>query len=80
MNQRYNNSMKTTVEAIYEGGKLILSRPLPLPDKAHVTVTIEMHAPDSESERAVWLELSEQSLMKVWNNSDDDIFNELLSK
>jgi len=31
-------------------------------------------------QRAVWLELSEQSLMKVWNNTDDDIFNELLSK
>jgi hypothetical protein len=72
--------MTTTVEAIYEGGKLILPSPLPLPDKSHVTVTIETHAPDSDGERAVWLELSKQSLMKVWNNTDDDIFNELLSK
>ena len=72
--------MTTTVEAIYEGGKLIVANPLPLPDKAHVTVTIETSEPHSDGDRTVWLELSEQSLMKVWDNTDDDIFNELLSK
>jgi hypothetical protein len=46
----------------------------------HVTVTIEPASPDSDDERAAWLELSEQSLMKAWNNTDDDIFNELLKK
>src|SRR5690349_25149071 len=33
--------MSTTVEAIYEDGKLVLQRPLPLADKAHVRVTVE---------------------------------------
>ena len=33
--------MTTTVEAIYEHGKLTLPSPLSLPEKAHVRVTIE---------------------------------------
>lgn len=68
--------MKTTLEAIYQNGNLVLSRPLPLPEKSHVRVTIET----GDAEREAWLKLSEQSLMKVWDNADDDIFNELLSK
>jgi len=65
-----------TLDAIYEDGKLVLQRPLSLPEKSHVRVTVEA----SDSEREAWLKLSEQSLMKVWDNSDDDVFNELLSK
>ena len=67
--------MTTIVEAIYENGKLVLPRPLPLPEKSHVRVTIE-----SDPEREAWLKLSEESLMKVWDNEADDVFNELLKK
>ena len=38
--------MTTTVDAIYENGKLVLPRPLSLPEKSPVRVTIE-----SDSER-----------------------------
>jgi len=69
-------TVTTTLEAIYENGKLTLPQPLPLPENAHVLVTIE----SGDAERAAWLKLSEQSLLKTWNNSDDDVFNELLSK
>jgi predicted DNA-binding antitoxin AbrB/MazE fold protein len=68
-------AMTTTVEAIYEGGKFLLPQPLALPDKSHVRVTIE-----SDSEREAWLKLSESALMKTWDNADDDVFNELLTK
>jgi hypothetical protein len=68
--------VSTTVEAIYENGKLVLPYALPLPEKAHVRVTIE----SGDAERDAWLQASEQSLMKVWDNSADDVFNELLSK
>jgi hypothetical protein len=68
--------MTTTVEAIYEGGKLLLRRPLSLPEKSHVRVTIETADP----EREAWLKLSEDSLTKVWDNDADDVFNELLKK
>jgi len=68
--------MTTTVDAIYENGTLVLNRPLSLPEKSHVRVTIE--SPDLE--REAWLKLSEDSLAKVWNNDADDVFNELLQK
>jgi predicted DNA-binding antitoxin AbrB/MazE fold protein len=68
--------MTTTIDAIYENGMLVLTRPLSLPERAHVRVTIE--SPDVE--REAWLKLSEESLAKVWNNGADDIFNELLEK
>ena len=40
--------MTMTVEAIYEHGKLLLPKPLSLPEKSHVRVTIES---DMERER-----------------------------
>ena len=67
--------MTTTVEAIYEHGKLVLPRPLSLPENSHVRVTIE-----SDAEREDWLKLSEESLQRTWVNDADDVFNELLSK
>ncbi len=67
--------MITTVDAVYEDGKLVLKQPLPLPEHAHVGVTI-----DSDLEREAWLKLSEESLKKVWDNNADDIFNDLLEK
>jgi hypothetical protein len=67
--------MTTTVEAIYVQGKLLLSEPLALPEKAHVRVTIEC-----DTEHEAWMKLSETSLMKTWNNDADDVFNELLQK
>ncbi len=68
--------MTTTVEAIYENGKIILPRPLALPEKSPVRVTIE----SGDTEREAWLKLSEESLTEVWDNADDEVFNELLSK
>ena len=67
--------MTTTIEAIYEDGKLVLPEPLPLPEKTHVRVTVEV-----DDERAAWLDLSAQSLMRTWDHSADDVFNELLKK
>jgi predicted DNA-binding antitoxin AbrB/MazE fold protein len=67
--------MITTVDAIYEDGKLVLQQPLSLPEHAHVRVTI-----DSDSDREAWLKLSEESLKSVWDNDADDIYNDLLQK
>jgi predicted DNA-binding antitoxin AbrB/MazE fold protein len=71
----YSSIMTTIVDAIYENGKLVLQQPLPLPEHAHVRVTVE-----SDLERVAWLKHSEESLKKVWDNDADDIFNELLEK
>ena len=72
--------MTTTVEAIYENGMLKLPAPLPLPEQAHVTVTIRTPASADDIERGAWLKLSEESLLKTWDNPGDDVFNELLPK
>ena len=73
--------MTTTVEAIYEDGVLKLPGKLPLPEKAHVKVTIESATAGSEDmERSAWLKLSEEALTATWDNSDDDVFNELLQR
>jgi predicted DNA-binding antitoxin AbrB/MazE fold protein len=77
----YCLTMTTTVEAIYENGTLRLPRPLPLQDKAQVVVTIQTKAGQTEAdERKVWLKKSEETLMKAWDNPDDDVFNELLDR
>lgn len=67
--------MTTTVDAIDENGKLLLPRPLSLPEKSHVRVTIE-----SDPEREACRRLSGESLTKVWDNDADDVYNELLKK
>jgi predicted DNA-binding antitoxin AbrB/MazE fold protein len=71
--------MTTTVEAIYENGTIKLPNRLPLPDKTQVVVTIRTEAAE-DSERQAWLKLSEETLTTTWDNSGDDIFNELLEK
>jgi predicted DNA-binding antitoxin AbrB/MazE fold protein len=68
--------MTKTVEAIYENGVLRLPEPLPLPEKSHVTVTIESA---EDAERGAWLKVSEAKLAQAWGDSDD-VFNELLKK
>ena len=72
----YALRMTTTVDAIYENGILVLNRPLSMPEKSRVRVTIE----STDIEREAWLKLSEDSLAKVWDNDADDVFNELLQK
>ena len=68
--------MSTTVDAIYEHGKIVLPRPLPLPEKARVRVTIE----SADTERDAWLQHSVNSLLATWDNPADDVFNDLLTK
>jgi predicted DNA-binding antitoxin AbrB/MazE fold protein len=64
--------MTTTVDAIYKNGKLVLPKPLSLPEQSHVRVTIE-----SDVERIAWLKLSEESPTRVWNNDANGVFNQL---
>ncbi|PYL09430.1 MAG: hypothetical protein DME33_04105 [Verrucomicrobia bacterium] len=74
-NGNLNRVMSTTIEALYDDGKLILQQPLPLPAKTRVLVTVE-----TDRERGAWLRVSEEGLLRAWDNSDDDVFNELLTK
>ena len=70
--------MSTTLEAVYENGSLRLAKPLPLPNHARVTVTVQ--TPDDDGERLAWLKLSQAALTKTWDHPADDVFNALLQK
>ena len=68
--------MTKTLDAIYENGVLKLRAALPLPEKSHVTVTIQT---TDDEERETWLKVCEDKLAQAWDDSDD-VFNELLKK
>lgn len=73
--------MTKTVEAIYENGVLKLPEPLPLPERTRVLVTIEASSAVAEDgERRLWLDHSASTLINTWDNTADDVFNELRPK
>ena len=59
----------------------MVCRPLPLREKAQIIVTIQTKPLSAEDkERQAWLKASEETLTRTWDNSADDVFNELLDK
>jgi predicted DNA-binding antitoxin AbrB/MazE fold protein len=71
-------AMTTAIEAIHENGMLRPPEPLTLPEHAHVRVSVETIEIDAE--RAAWLAQSQRRLRETWENSADDVFNELLTR
>ena len=65
--------MLKTLLATVRQGKIEISEQVELPEGTRVFVTV---LPDSEVE--FWHDASLQSLDKVWDNSEDDIYAELL--
>jgi len=66
--------MLTTIHAVVRDGKIELLEPVSLPDGALVLVTIL-----KDDEQAFWQQASESALNRVWDNSEDDIYAELLA-
>ena len=64
--------MLNTVRAIVREGKIELLEDLDIPEGVEVLVTPLTDEPD------FWLQLSEASLDRVWNNAEDDVYAELL--
>jgi predicted DNA-binding antitoxin AbrB/MazE fold protein len=71
--------MKTVVEAVHEQGWLKPLKPPLLPEHSRVQLTLTAEA-DEDGGRQEWLIQSERSLMRVWDNPADDVFNVLLKK
>jgi hypothetical protein len=65
--------MLQTFWATFSHGQVELLEHLEVPDGTRVLVTI---LPDDESE--FWLQTSQSSLNAVWNNSEDDVYAQLL--
>lgn len=66
--------MLNTIQAVVRNGKIELLEPIVLPDGAQVLVTIL-----TEDEQAFWQAASEESLQQLWDNTEDDIYAQLLA-
>jgi hypothetical protein len=54
-------------------------KPLLLPEHSRVQLTLTVEAVE-DGGRPEWLIQSERSLMQVWENPADDVFNVLIKK
>jgi hypothetical protein len=66
--------MSNTVRAIVREGKIELLEKIDLPEGTEVLVTPLLDEPD------FWLSVGESALDMVWDNSEDDVYAELLEK
>lgn len=66
----------TTVWGVIREGKVELPSELSLADGDRVLVT----ALSTDDDAAFWMRASESSLDAIWNNSQDDIYAQLLEK
>jgi hypothetical protein len=66
--------MQNAARAVVHDGKIELVDEIELPEGAQLLVT---RISDDE-DRAFWLAATQSSLDKIWNNSADDVYEELL--
>lgn len=67
--------MIKTLWAIVRQGKIELLEQTEIPEGTRILVTL---LPEDESE--FWLQTSQVSLDAVWNNTEDDVYAQLLEK
>jgi predicted DNA-binding antitoxin AbrB/MazE fold protein len=70
--------MTVAIRAIYEGGKLRPLEPLELAENSVVQISLETGPEDAE--RREWLDQGQRSLMGIWDNEADDVYNVLLTR
>jgi len=66
--------MMNTVKAIVREGKIELLEQVDIPEGTEVLVTI------LSDEIEFWLRASESSLASVWDNAEDDVYEQLLKR
>jgi len=73
--------MLKTLRAVVRDGHIALVEPADLPEgsKALVTLLPEVEG-DSDELQAFWLAASHESLDAVWDNTEDDVYAELLEE
>ena len=64
--------MHESIRAIVNGGRIEPIEELDVPDGTEVLVTVLSNGDD------FWLKASEPSLKAIWDNSEDDVYAELL--
>jgi predicted DNA-binding antitoxin AbrB/MazE fold protein len=66
--------MMNTVKAIFKEGRIELLEQIDIAEGTEVLVTI------LSDEAEFWLRASESSLASVWDNEEDDIYEQLLKR
>ena len=66
--------MMNTVKAVIREGRIELLEQVDIPEGTAVLVTI------LSDEAEFWLRASESSLASVWDNEEDDIYEQLLKR
>lgn len=66
--------MLQTIRAIVKDGKIELLEHIDLPEGTEILVTPLLDETD------FWSKASHSALEKVWDNSEDDVYGELLSR
>ena len=66
--------MLNTIRAVVRAGKIELLEQVELPEGTEVLVTPLVNEPD------FWLRASESALGSIWDNSEDDVYAELLEE
>ncbi|MFM7180901.1 MAG: antitoxin family protein [Verrucomicrobiales bacterium] len=70
--------MTLAIRAIYEEGILRPLEQLDLEERTIVRLSVETEVDDLE--RQQWLNQGERTLMGVWDNEADDVYNVLLTE
>ena len=64
--------MTQTIKAVVKEGKIELLEPVHITDGTPVWVTV------LSDDSKFWLEVSEPSLKKIWDNEEDNVYEQLL--
>ena len=67
--------MYSTIRAVVRDGKIELIEQVPLPEGASALVTLI-----PEEDAAFWQQASQESLDRVWDNPEDDVYGQLLKE
>ena len=67
--------MSKTIRAVVREGKIELLEEVEIPEGTEVLVT-----PLIDGEDFFWLKAAESSLDSIWDNSEDDVYAELLER
>ena len=67
--------MITTIEAQYKQGQVLINNDVIIPDNTTIYVSFK-----DSTEDDFFLKASESSLENLWNNIEDDIYEQLLKK
>ncbi|MGA2296986.1 MAG: antitoxin AF2212-like protein [FCB group bacterium] len=67
--------MLVSHQAYYKNGKIMLPKEIKIPEGSEILVTIIEKPSDDFFKKA-----SEKSLDNIWNNKEDDVYEQLLKK